>query len=73
MFITLQNCIINVEEIRYVSTSSGGSYLLRIYFKNPSSPSDYFTFHYANKEDLEKDFKALTEACEEYNKIKIKN
>jgi hypothetical protein len=73
MFITLRDSIINIEEIRHVSTSSGSSHLIRIYFKNPSSPSDYFTFHYGNKEDLKNDFKALVEACEEYNKTKIKN
>ena len=73
MFITLQGCIFNIEEIRNVSTSANSSYMLRIYFKNPTSPNDYFSFYYDNDKDLKNDFKALTNLCEEYNKTKIKN
>ena len=73
MFITLQNCIFNVEEIRNVSTRLGTSPALTIFFKNPSTPTDCFSFYYGNDEDLKKDLKALTDLCEEYNKTKIKN
>jgi hypothetical protein len=73
MFITLQDCLINIEEIRNVSTNSGSSPMLRIYFKKPVSPTDWLTFYYSNDKDLKNDFKALTEACQEYNKTKIKN
>ncbi len=73
MFITLQNCIFNIEEIRNVSTNLGSSLMLRIFFKNPSTPTDYFSFYYDNEKDLKNDLKALTELCEEYNKTKIKN
>ena len=73
MFITLQDSIINIEEIRNVSSRSDDFHVLRIYFKNSSSPADYLSYHYDNGKDLKKDFKALTEACEAYNKNKIKN
>lgn len=73
MFITLQSNIINIEEIRNVSTDSHAYYMIKIYFKKPTTSTDWVQFYYDNRKDFEQDFKALTEACAEYNKTKIKN
>jgi hypothetical protein len=47
--------------------------MLKFYFKKPTTSTDWVTFYYDNRKDFEEDFKALTEACAEYNKTKIKN
>ena len=66
MFITMQNTIINVGEIRNVEKLTACDSIF-IYFKKPTSPRDYIRLDYDNaSEECKKDFKRLVEACANY-------
>ena len=65
MFITIQNAIINIEEIRTIEVRSNS---IAVHFKHPSHPTDRLGFNYKSAKEANDELARLKDICLNYKK-----
>jgi hypothetical protein len=65
MFITIQNAIINIEEIRTIEARSNS---IAVHFKKPSHQTDWLCFNYKSAKEAQDELARLKDICLNYKK-----